>query len=129
MTADQHTDLIDFLARKFDAIDRRFDQVDARLDAIERRVTALEVSHEAMRDDIRALAEGQAVLNARMDRFEAETRQRFDALEGRIDSFEAETRQRFDGIDVRFDRYEVDFGTVTFDHGRRIKALERTEEH
>ena len=117
MTADQHTELIDFLARKFDAIDRRFDAVDHRFDAVERRLTAveqrltaLEVSHEAMRDDIRALAEGQAVLNSRMDRLQAENRQCFDRIE------------------VRFNRYELDFGTVNFEHGRRIEALERTEE-
>jgi hypothetical protein len=74
MTKDQYTDLVDFLSRKFDAIDRRFDDMD-------RRLTALEVSHEAMRDDIRALAEGQAAMSALFDRFEAERQQRFDGID------------------------------------------------
>jgi 3-dehydroquinate dehydratase len=90
--------------------------------------------------------EGQMVINARLDRFEAETRARCEALEHRMDRlevridpfeaetrqrfdrFEAETRQRFDGIEVRFDRFEVDFGTVVVDHGRRIRALEQPGE-
>jgi predicted nucleic acid-binding Zn-ribbon protein len=121
MTADQYTELIEFLARKFDAI--------------ERRLAALEVSHEAMRDDIRALADAQAVTNARLDRleacvdrFESETRGRFDALEARMDRLESETRGPFDALEVRFDRFQVDFGTVVLDHGRRIRTLEEPAE-
>ncbi len=101
----------------------------------------LEVSHEAMRDDIRALAEGQAVINARLDRVESrlevldgrlerlefETRVRLDGVEGRLERFEVETRARFDGIETRFDRFEVDFGTVVLDHGRRLQALEGSD--
>jgi hypothetical protein len=113
MTADQYTELIDFLARKFEAIDRRFNAIEQRFDAIEHRMAALEVSHEAMRNDIRALAEGQAVITARMDRFEAESRERFDAIEVRMDR-----------IEVRFGRFDVDFGTVILDHGRRLRTLE-----
>ena len=120
MTTDQFTELIEFLGRKFDAIDRRFDAIEGRLSAVERRLAVLEVSHEAMRDDIRALAEGQAVINTQLDRLEA----RVDALEEHFDRFEIETRARFHGIETRFDRFEVDFGTVILDHGRRIRAME-----
>jgi len=121
MTADQYTDLVEFLGRKFDAIERRLTAIEERVVAleervtsVERRLTVLELRHEAMRDDIRALAEGQAVINARVAR-----------LEERLDAFDNEARAGFAGLEVRFDRFEVDFGTVVLDHGRRIRALEQ----
>jgi tetrahydromethanopterin S-methyltransferase subunit G len=134
MTSDPYTELIEFLGRKFEAIERR-------LDAMEHRLAVLEVGHEAIRGDIRALADGQAVINARLDRVESrvealeghldrsevETRARFDGIETRLERFEVETRARFGGIETRFDRFEVDFGTVVLDHGRRIQGLEGSD--
>jgi 3-dehydroquinate dehydratase len=63
-------------------------------------------------------------LEARMDRFESETRERFDTLDARTNRFENNTRGRFDALEVRFDRFDVDFGTVILDHRRRLEALE-----
>ena len=52
------------LGRRFDTVDARFDAVDAGF-AESRRHT--EVLFEALRDDIRMLAEGYAALTARLE--------------------------------------------------------------
>jgi len=74
MTADQYTDLIDFLGRRFGQIDQRFD-------ALEGRLTKVEVSLEALRDDVRLLAEGLSTTNQRLDRYHQDHEIRIKALE------------------------------------------------
>ncbi|MSR20757.1 MAG: hypothetical protein EXR91_07235 [Gemmatimonadetes bacterium] len=135
MTSDEYTTLMDFLATRFARMDAAFAAMDARL-------TRSEVLWESMRDDLRRVAEGVVAVNERLDRFQAETRARFDAHERRFDGMEARfdgMEVRFDGMEarfdslerdlggvhIRFDRFAVDFGTVQFDHGARIEALER----
>lgn len=142
MTSDEYTTLMDFLATRFARMDAAFAAMDARLtriearqDAMEVRLTRSEVLWESMRDDLRRVAEGVVAVNERLDRFQAETRARFDAHERRFDGMEVRfdgMEARFDslerdlgGVHIRFDRFAVDFGTVQFDHGARIEALER----
>ncbi len=74
MTADQYTDLIEFLAKKFGRIDERFD-------ALEGRVTKVEITLEALRDDVRLLAEGISTTNNRLDRYHQDHEIRIRALE------------------------------------------------
>jgi len=88
MTADQYTELIDFLAGKFgriderfDALEGRFDALEGRFDALEGRVTRVEVSLEALRHDVQLLAEGVTGTNERLDRFHRDHEVRIRALD------------------------------------------------
>ncbi len=80
------------------------------------RLTKLEVGVEAMRDDIRQLAEGLAATNERLDRIET----RLERLESKSEGFEV----RFIYMDEHFDRFESLFRADRLDVQRRFKALE-----
>ena len=88
MTADQYTELIDFLGRKFGRIDERFDALEGRMDgfegrmdSLEGRLTKVEVGLEALRGDVQILAEGLTTLNQRLDRYHEDHEVRIRALE------------------------------------------------
>jgi hypothetical protein len=83
MTADQYTELIDFLAGKFGGIDRRFDVLEGRFDRLEERVVRVEVGLEALRHDVQILGEGLAANNERLDRYHQDHELRIRALENR----------------------------------------------
>ena len=90
MTADQYTDLIDFLAEKFARIDERFDVlesrldvVESRLDGVESRLTKVEVTVEALQHQVQILAEGLRGTNNRLDRHHRDHEIRIAALENR----------------------------------------------
>ncbi|MGW8268455.1 MAG: hypothetical protein ACWGSQ_18955 [Longimicrobiales bacterium] len=97
MTADQYTELIDFLAGRFGGIDRRFDALEGRFDALEgrfdvlegrfdrleERVVRVEVGLEALRHDVQILGEGLAANNERLDRYHQDHELRIQALEDR----------------------------------------------
>lgn len=90
MTADQYTELIDFLAGKFGGIDRRFDVLEGRFDGLEgrfvgleERVERVEVGLEALRHDVQILGEGLAANNERLDRYHQDHELRIQALENR----------------------------------------------
>ena len=106
----QDPGVIEFLGRRFDAVDRRFDAVERRLDAVEQRLdglerrldgqeqrlTVLEINHEAMRDDIRAVADGLKGIIERIDR-----------LEARFEEHHIETMAGFARTNLRLDRLEA----------------------
>ena len=88
MTADQYTELIDYLGRKFGRIDERFDALEGRMDglegrmdSLEGRLTKVEVGLEALRGDVQILAEGLTTLNQRLDRYHEDHEVRIRALE------------------------------------------------
>lgn len=95
MTDRQYQELVEFLAKKFDSIDRRFDGVDRRFEALDRRFEALEgrfealegrtsaveTGIEALRDDLRGVAEGVLANTARIERLETTMNRRFDRME------------------------------------------------
>lgn len=90
MTADQYTELIDFLSRKFDRIDQRFDALEERMDALERRMdglerrlTKVEVTVEDLQHQIQILAEGLSGTNQRLDRYHRDHELRITSLENR----------------------------------------------
>ena len=76
MTVDQYEKLIDFLAKQFGKIDERFQGIEGRL-------TRVEVSLEALRGDVRLLAEGLNATNDRLDRYHRDHEIRIRALENR----------------------------------------------
>ena len=97
MTADQYTELIDFLADKFGRIDERFDGLEGRMDRLEGRMDRLEgrmdglegrlvnfeVGLESLRHDVQLVAEGVAMTNERLERYHADHEARITALEAR----------------------------------------------
>ena len=87
MTANQYTELISFLAERFSRIDARFDALEARFDGLEGQVTGVGVSLEALRHDVRMLAEGVAATNDRLDRYHHDHEIRIRAL--KVHWFEA----------------------------------------
>ena len=132
MTRSEYQELIEFLGKKFDAIDRRFDAIDRRFeaidrrfDAIEERLTRVEVTQEQDRDLIKAVAEGVANVNERLDRFQEEVASEFRAVRSEMASgFSsvwvefgrvreemrqgfAEQSKRLEGLEDRFDRWAV----------------------
>ena len=70
----QYEELIDFLGNRFGRVDERFDGVDVRL-------TKVEVNLEALRDDVRILANGLSMTKERLDRHHRDTESRVRALE------------------------------------------------
>lgn len=109
MTKSEYSELVEFLGRRFDGL--------------ETRLTRVEVGMEAMRDDIRQLAEGLVATNERIDRIEG----RLERLDSRLERFEIRfihLENRFDGFEGRFDRFDADFRADRLDVLRRLKALE-----
>jgi len=116
MTADQYTELIDFLGGKFGRIDARFDALETRFDAFETRFDALETRFDALETRFDAL-------ETRFDALET----RFDALDGRVARVEVGLEALRHDVQIlgegltatnqRLDRYHED-------HERRIRALE-----
>jgi len=104
MTADQYTELVDFLGGKFERIDGRFDALENRFDALENRFDGLEnrfdglekrfdglekrlirveVGLEALRHHVQILGEGLTAANQRLDRYHEDHEVRIRALEDR----------------------------------------------
>ncbi len=81
MTADQYTELVDFLGGRFDRIDARFESIDNRFDALEKRLVRVEVGLEALRQDVQVLTEGLTATNQRLDRYHEDHEIRIRALE------------------------------------------------
>lgn len=71
------------LERKVDAMDQRFDAMDQRFEAIDQRFESMDrkfsVQFDAVRADIRLVAEGVSANNERLDRVATEARKHHDA--------------------------------------------------
>lgn len=108
MTKSEYQELVEFLAKRFTAIDQRFDAIDQRLDtmdrrfealegrleALEARTTRIEVGLEALRHEVRLVAEGVVTNGHRLDRVESNLHD----LTVRFDRFEVTTIVRFDQL-------------------------------
>ena len=79
--------LIEFIGKKFDQVDQRFEGIERRLDQmatkdeLEAKLAEtrrhMGVLVEAVRDDVRQVAEGVAETNQRLDRFEQKVEAEF----------------------------------------------------
>jgi len=79
--------LIEFIGKKFDQVDQRFEAIDRRLDQVATKEELeaklaetrrhMGVLVEAVRDDVRQVAEGVAETNQRLDRFEQKVEAEF----------------------------------------------------
>ena len=120
MTDSQYQELVEFLARKFDAMDRRFDAIEARLTSLEERVTSLEermtsleermsrneVLLEQYADDLRAVAEGVTTNGRRIDRVQVTLTERIDGLDRRLESLAASLWPRIEDHEGRITTLE-----------------------
>jgi len=66
--------LIEFIGTKFDKVDQRFEAMEAKIEEARRHMGVLA---EAVRDDIRQVAEGLGATNRRLDRFEQKVETEF----------------------------------------------------
>ena len=139
MTSVEYKELVEFIGIRLDRADtsraeiedrltRRIVGVEEGLTAVGDRLTRVEISHESLRDDLRAAIE-QIVTNRRkieengrrIEENGAKNRgewHRIDALTlPRVDTL---TPSRFDGLASRFDGLEATVSTRFDDHERRI---------
>jgi hypothetical protein len=105
MTNDEYREMIEFLGRKFDEVDTRFDAIDRRFDVTDAKITDtrrhFDVVAEAMRDQVRLVAEGVSNVEQGLQRFKEEVGAEFAEVKSMI----------------RFSYAELD---------RRIQLLERS---
>jgi hypothetical protein len=101
---------VDAMDRRFDTIDRRFDAMDQRFDAMDRRFDAMDqrfdamdqkfsVEFDAVRADIRLVAEGVDAGNERLDRVAAEARDHHNKQYVVLDSVARHLRVRVDRLE------------------------------
>jgi len=103
MTDSEYQDLIEFIGKKFDQVDQRFEAMEAKIEEGHRHTGVL---IEAVRDDVRQVAEAVANVNQRLDGVE----QRLDRFEEKMEAGFTETRAA-----IHFSYAQVD---------RRIQELE-----
>jgi chromosome segregation ATPase len=72
---------------RFSGVDARFSGVDARFEQLETAVRHTQVSVEAMRGDIRLIAEGVMGISERQEAFEAETARRFEEVKAMLSPY------------------------------------------
>jgi predicted RNase H-like nuclease (RuvC/YqgF family) len=118
--------LIEFIGKKFDAVDRRLDQMATR-DELEAKLGEtrrhMGVLVEAVRDDVRQLAEGLAETNRGL----AETNQRLDRFQRTVEEEFAETRAavRFSYAQLQRRIQELEGNYASLDE--RVARLEARE--
>ena len=95
MTPSEYSELVAFLASKFDAIDRQFEAVNGRL-------TRVEVGHEESRHQIQLLAEGITALRSEMG-------MEFDAVRSEMGTEFAAVRSEM-GLEFAAVRTEMGMG-------------------
>lgn len=89
---------VDGLGRRLDAMDQRFDAMDQRFDSMDRKFS---VQFEAVRADIRLVAEGVSANNERLDRVAAEAREHHDAQYRLLAQVDRHLRVRVEHLEDR----------------------------
>jgi predicted nucleic acid-binding Zn-ribbon protein len=109
--------LIEFIGKKFDQVDQRFEAMDRRFEAMEVKI---EEGHrhtgvliEAVRDDVRQVAEGVAETNQRLDRFEQKVEAEFVETRAMI-------RVSYAQLDRRIQDLEGNYASLS----ERVERLE-----
>jgi Mg2+ and Co2+ transporter CorA len=114
MDQDTLAPLIEFIGKKFDEVDRRLDQMvtkeemQSQLAETRRHMGVLA---EAVRDDVRQLAEGLAETNQRLDRFERK-------VEGEFVETKAMIRVSYAQLDRRIQELEGNYAALNERVGR-----------
>ena len=63
---------IDGLEKRIDGLEKHMDKFEARMDSMEKNVNKIGIELEAIRNDVRLIAEGHVMLNQKFSRFESE---------------------------------------------------------
>src|SRR6185503_6703328 len=103
----------------------RFSALEVKVSSLEVKVSSLEIKVDERLHDTRPMWEA---LNARFDRFETETRERFDRIETRFDRIETRLDRietRLDQVEARLDRVEARLEQIE----REMKELKTTFRH
>lgn len=95
MTDNQYQELIEFLTKKFS-------QIDERLKKLER-------NDEARRDDLRGVAEGVAMVNERLDRFQDEVRAEFKEVRAEFGAGFRRVWEEFDKVHGEIESARTEF--------------------
>lgn len=98
MSPEEYRELVHFIGQRFDAVDERFD-------GLEGRVTKNAVSIEALRDELRTVAQGVAMNGGRLDRIEP----RLESVERIVASYGGMLvgiAEKVDSIDERIEGVE-----------------------
>lgn len=95
---------MDGLGQRIDGLEKRIDELEKRMDKQEMFIHKMAIEIEAIRDDIKMVAEGHVMLNERFDRFESQYLRH--AME-----------MRHDVVSL----YKLTYGELE----RRVKELER----
>ena len=122
MTENEYQELIAYIGEKFEQVDRRFDQMATKVELQETR-RHMGVLVEAVRDDVRQLAEGLAGTNQRLDGMRdqlAGMDQRLGGIDQRLGGVE----RRLDGVDQRLVDVEGRLGNVEQGLDRLGKKVE-----
>ncbi len=72
---------------RFSAVDARFSAVDARFEQLETTVRHTQVTVEALRGDIRMIAEGVMGISERQEAFQAETAREFQEVKAMLSPY------------------------------------------
>ena len=115
--------LIEFIGKKFDQVDQRFEAIDRRLDQVATKEELeaklaetrrhMGVLVEAVRDDVRQVAEGVAETNQRLDRFEQKVEAEFVETRAMI-------RVSYAQLDRRIQDLEGNYASLS----ERVERLE-----
>lgn len=73
---------------RFQAMEGRFDAMEKRFDAVEESIRHTDIKVEALRGDIRLVAEGVAAVNEKLDRFKLQVEESQERLDRRVTRLE-----------------------------------------
>jgi chromosome segregation ATPase len=117
MEQDNFAALMQFIGEKFELVDRRFESTDEKITDTRRHMGVL---IEAVRDDVRQLAEGLAGTNQRLDGVE----QHLDRFEQKVETEFIETRAAirvsYTQLDRRLQELEGQYASLN----KRVTRLE-----
>jgi len=94
---------IDGFEKRMDSLEKRMDNLEKRIDSIEKIIQKMVIEIEAIRADVRLIAEGHVMLNEKFTRFESEY-------------IRHAAEMRHDVLNL----YRITYGELE----RRVKALE-----
>ncbi|NWF75667.1 MAG: hypothetical protein HXY53_03680 [Nitrospirae bacterium] len=100
---EQFSALKNHIDARMDSLEKRMDSLEKRMDSVERIIQKMGIEIEAIRTDVRLIAEGHVMLNEKFTRFESEY-------------IRHAAEMRHDVLNL----YKITYGELE----RRVKALE-----
>ena len=108
------------MEERSDRTDERLERMDERLERVETEVRHTHVSVEAVRSDVRLVAEGVVGLTERMEKFQAETTLGFENVKASIAPYYQNLNTRMKVLEDWSDRQTEDvLDTIRKKYGRQ----------